>query len=184
MDRPDRPELAREAALIPDELLAAARAGAASARAWLDEHPEVWRRVGDLAVQAEAAWLELICGDDDLAREMVHRVSEALRVELAGPSPPPIVRLLAERAVSARLQAYHADAMVARNRDVALPVARYLLERQDRAGRRYVAALADLARVSKLLGGETGATPEGGTQSGGEPERAAGDPPRLGLFGA
>src|SRR3712207_9318688 len=40
-----------------------------------------------------------------------------------------------------------------------LPVVKYLSERQDRAGRRYVAALSELARVRKLLGREATAGP-------------------------
>jgi hypothetical protein len=44
------------------------------------------------------------------------------------------------------------DGRVARDRDAELPPAKFHVERQDRAHRRYLAALGELARVQKLLG--------------------------------
>ena len=37
----------------------------------LDAHPEIWQRYGDLGKQAEAAWVELVCGPNLLLRESV-----------------------------------------------------------------------------------------------------------------
>src|SRR5262245_1955874 len=35
----------------------------------LDNHPEFWQRCGDLALQAQTAWVQLISGKDILLRE-------------------------------------------------------------------------------------------------------------------
>jgi hypothetical protein len=56
-----------------------------------------------------------------------------------------------------------------------------LLERQGRAGRRYAAALVELARVRNLLGAEA-ASGDAPSPSG-EPERVADSHPRLGPYG-
>jgi hypothetical protein len=79
----------------------------------LDLHPEIWRRVGDLAARAEQLWVELIAGPDVLAREALLHHLEALKVELAGPSPSPLERLLVERVAACWLQINHADAAAA-----------------------------------------------------------------------
>jgi hypothetical protein len=56
------------------------------------------------------------------------------------------------------------------------------VERQDRAGRRYAAALVELARVRRLLGAEAASADV--PLPSGELERAADSRPQLGLFGA
>src|ERR1700712_2338810 len=66
-------------------------------RELLADHPVIWQRYGDLAVQAETAWADLAAGTDLHMRECLLRRAEALREELAGPAPSPIERLLVER---------------------------------------------------------------------------------------
>ena len=71
-------------------LVERARRGEAAAlpplRRLLDAHPEVWRRAGDLARHVEAAWVDLLAGDDPLGREAVRRRADQLRRELASPA--------------------------------------------------------------------------------------------------
>jgi hypothetical protein len=117
----------------------------------LDLHPEIWRRVGDLAARAEQLWVELIAGPDVLAREALLHHLEALKVELAGPSPSPLERLLVERVAACWLQINHADAAAALARDVSIKQAEFAIKRQDRAHRRHLSAVAALATVRRLL---------------------------------
>lgn len=67
--------------------------------AFLDERPDVWQQVGDLAHHLLEAILALAGGQDLLAREALRRKLEATRLELAGDSPSPVRRLLAQRVV-------------------------------------------------------------------------------------
>src|SRR4051812_5496056 len=67
-------------------------------RELLDAHPEIWQRCGDLALQAQAAWLRLISGPDLLLRESLQRKLEQLKSDLAGTDPSPLEKLLVERA--------------------------------------------------------------------------------------
>jgi hypothetical protein len=119
----------------------------------LDEQPELWRRCGDLAAQAEAAWLRLAAGPDLLLRESLARKLEELKSELGGPDPSPLERLLVGRVASLWLQVHYADTVYAQTRGpVATPaLLRELQRRQDSAERRDQAAIKQLALVRKLL---------------------------------
>ena len=120
-------------------------------RAVLDQHPEVWRHIGDLALHAELAWVELICGTNDSMRESVLRKVRELKVELGGASPSPLERLLAERVSACWLQVHHADTSFARAKGLSLKQADVALKRQDRAHRRYLTAIGALATFKKLM---------------------------------
>jgi hypothetical protein len=110
---------------------------------------EAWG--GDLARRAERALLDAAAGDNLVFKEAVTRKLELLRAELAGPNPTPLERLLVDRIVACWLQVQDADVRAAR----ALPNATlaggdYVQRRQDRAHRRYLAAIKTLALVRKL----------------------------------
>jgi hypothetical protein len=119
-------------------------------RTFLDAHPALAAHVGDLAAHVERDWVALAAGADPLVREALARRLAALKDELAGPAPAPLVRLLAERAAAAWLQTTHADALAARIGAAAGPAASLALRRQESAQKRYLAALKALALVKKL----------------------------------
>jgi hypothetical protein len=120
-------------------------------RAVLDQHPEVWRHIGDLALHAELAWVDLICGTNDSLRESVIRKVRELKVDLGGASPSPLERLLAERVSACWLQVHHADTCFARAKGLSLKEADVAVKRQDRAHRRYLTAIGALATFQKLM---------------------------------
>src|SRR4051794_36738638 len=95
------------------ELAERARQGDASVlpalRQALEADPSLWETYGDLAVQAQAAWLDLLAGKNLLLSEAVQQKLGALRAELGGPSPSPLERLLVERVVACWLQLHYAD---------------------------------------------------------------------------
>jgi hypothetical protein len=136
-------------------LLERARAGDPGAaplvRRVLDEHPEVWQHCGDLARQAERAWVELAGGPDELLKQSLELKLAALKTELAGPFATPLERLLVERVGMTWLQLAYADAIAAQARDVSVRQAAFLQKRQDAAQRRHLAAVGALAAVRRLL---------------------------------
>jgi hypothetical protein len=73
-----------------------------------------------------------------------------MRVELGGPSPSPLEKLLVERIVISWVQVGQADAAVAQARINNLDVHRLLLQRQGCAQRRLVQAIRELATLRKL----------------------------------
>jgi hypothetical protein len=107
---------------------------------------------GDLARQAELAFAHRAAGKDLRFREALLRKADLLRAELAGPSPTPVERLLAERVVACWLQVHDADFRYAQSRGE--PSGRASegchQRRMDGAHRRYLSALRTLALVRKL----------------------------------
>jgi hypothetical protein len=106
---------------------------------------------GDLARQAEEAFVNNAAGKNLVFREALTRKLELLRAELCGPDPTPVERLLVERVVACWLQVQDADARYAQALGEA-PVAHgdYQQRRMDRAHRRYLSALRTLALVRRL----------------------------------
>src|SRR5262245_35795518 len=136
-------------------LLARAQAGDAAAlpslRRFLDDNPELWRRLGDLAGHAREALLSLATADDLLARGSMRRRMDELEAELAGPSPTPLERVLARRVALCWAQAHLADLDALQNDTGATPLAAHALRRQESAQRRLAQAVRGLATARKLL---------------------------------
>src|SRR4051794_38495579 len=140
-----------EAKPTPDEgltrLLERAEAGDRAVlpalRRLLDCSPDLWRFCGDVARNAEVAGADLVAGSTLLLREALPRRLAALKAELAGPSSPPLERLLADRVAANWLQVGHADAAFAQARGKGLTPAQldHLQRRQERAQRGYLAAI-------------------------------------------
>jgi hypothetical protein len=122
-------------------------------RQTLDAEPAIWRRVGDLAAHARAAWLDLLAGPDLGLRACAERQLDELQAELAGPDPSPLEKLLVQRVTACWLQVQHADAVYAQTlkADGRASVLREILRRQESAQRRHLAAVKQLALIRKLL---------------------------------
>jgi hypothetical protein len=138
------------------ETVAKARAGDASAlprlRELLDEYPNLVRHYGDLARQAEGAWVALATGSNLYLRETVARAAEARRAELTRPGAQPVEKLLVERVVACFLQlnyfsATEANSLLAGDTCRQL---RYHAKRVEQAQRMYLAALGALVTFQKL----------------------------------
>ena len=81
-------------------------------------------------------------------REGLRAKMEALRVELAGPSP--LERVLAERIVACWLHLYHLEMGYANKDSISLELAAHYQRSIDRAHKRYLSAIKTLAVVRKL----------------------------------
>jgi hypothetical protein len=117
----------------------------------LDEHPGIWRHVGDLAAHAERSWIRLAAGPDLVMQESLIRKLAELKAELAGPAPTPLERLLVDRVAATWLQVHYCDAAAVQAGEVSVRQAELALKRQDRAHRRYLTALAALTTIRRLL---------------------------------
>jgi hypothetical protein len=96
--------------------------------------------------------MALLC-EDVLRTECLERKLADLRAEVAGPSPSPLERLLAERIVACWLQVQYADTayLGLKGRCTSLTVFAAAEKRQGQAQRRLLAAIKQLALVRKLL---------------------------------
>jgi hypothetical protein len=122
-------------------------------RRLLDNNPRLRECHGDIAQQAEEAWLRLAAGHDLFLHESLIRKLRHLREELAGPEPSPLEKLLVGRVVACWLHVYYADAVYAQTKDPTVPPAtlRELRLRQASSERRFQVAIKQLAVVRKLL---------------------------------
>jgi hypothetical protein len=151
---PDKPV---EAMSVDERIAVLKRAGTGDAQALqvakklLTAVPALVTEFGNLEQAAESALLSVLT-TDALSREIYSRKLAALRVELAGPTPTPLERLLVGRIVACWLQVQHADAQLAHTeaQSITLKQGAYHRDRQDRAHRRYLQAITALARVRRL----------------------------------
>ena len=82
-------------------------------RELLDEAPSLISLTGgDLAEQAELSLVRRICGDQLAMKESIKQKLQQLRLELAGPNPTPIERILVERMVACWLHVQFADSQL------------------------------------------------------------------------
>jgi hypothetical protein len=138
-------------------VVARAKAGDESAvprlREFLDRYPAVWRSYGDLAAQAQAAWVALAAGRDLHLRECLTRFAADQRAQLVRPGAGPLERLLAERAVACALQLNYATLMEAQELAAgkALAEVQWWSRRQAQAARAYESALGALLTAQRLL---------------------------------
>jgi hypothetical protein len=120
-------------------------------RKQLDAHPELWREAGDLAIQSQNSLVVAMAGENDVAREALHRRLAGLRRELMGPNPTPLESLLIERILVCWLQVHHADATnLPSSGPMTVSQGEYYRRRLEGAQRRYLAAMRALAVVRRL----------------------------------
>jgi hypothetical protein len=113
--------------------------------------PELARVGGDLAKTAERDLIGAMSGTNLLLKEAVSRKLEAMREEVAGPSPTPLERLLAERVVACWLQLQYAETIYAQNLgEFTMEQSEYHQRRLDRLHKRYLSAIRTLAQIRKM----------------------------------
>ncbi|MDP9472375.1 MAG: hypothetical protein M3Q71_17185 [Chloroflexota bacterium] len=143
--------VARANHLLPD-----ANAGDPSAladlRTILDDHPQLWEGVGNLAREAELTLVRLVAGPNTVTKEALRRKLDALRLEVAGSAPSPLERLLADRVVLGWLGLAVAEGHYHRALDHGLSQSddEFHQRRVERAQRRYLTAIKALAQVRRL----------------------------------
>jgi len=139
------------------DVVSRAKAGDAAVlprlRAILDRHPELVTHYGDLARQAEAAWIALTAGTNLYLKETLSRAAEARRAELARPGAGAVEKLLVERVVASWLQvnylaASEANALAAGDSHRQL---QFHARRVERAQRMHLAAAGALVTYQRLV---------------------------------
>ncbi len=143
--------VARANNLLPD-----ANAGDPSAladlRSLLDDHPQLWEGVGNLAREAELTLVRLVAGPNTVTKEALRRKLDELRRDAAGPAPSPLERLLSDRIVLGWLGLAVAEGQYHRALDQGLSQSddEFHQRRVERAQRRHLAAIKALAQVRRL----------------------------------
>jgi hypothetical protein len=120
-------------------------------RAFLDDHPDLWRRFGDLAASAKLAMIDVAVGGQPVLKEATVRQATELENDLAGAHASPLEKVLASHVAASWLAVAEARTTAANARSASLPQAEYLDRRRDRAGQRLESAAKTLALVRKLI---------------------------------
>jgi hypothetical protein len=105
---------------------------------------------GYLARRAQARLIRLFAGKNLLLAEAIPRKLESLRLELAGPNPAPLERLLVERIVSCWLHLHHLESVYGCGGDMTLSMATHYQRAIQRGQKNYLAAIKALAMIRKL----------------------------------
>jgi hypothetical protein len=74
--------------------------------AWLERHPEMRslvRELDDLATKVERAWVQRMCGGDELSKRGIEDDIVAMKVELLGPCPSVTDKIMASSVPIAHL---------------------------------------------------------------------------------
>lgn len=156
----ENPDLIPIRATLPtreefDELVQRANGGDRQAtgelRRLLDQHPEIWRRLGDLAAAAGTAFLNMASQDNQLVKGSISRYVRDLRKELLGPSPTPLERIAVERLVICWAQLNYVSAVVVSLKDVSPGTLSAWHKRQRQSSGELDKAIKCLATLRKLL---------------------------------
>lgn len=138
-------------------VLARARAGDGTVlpelKRVLDEHPSIWQDCYQLVSMVEQGWLDRIAGKNLLLSQSVRRHVEQMKLDLAGPSPTPLEKVLAERIAAAWLGVQYAELAEATGDDGGGKVAQMRLRRLDAAHKRFLSATKALAVARRLTAG-------------------------------
>lgn len=116
----------------------------------LEETPRIWQHVGDVARQAERAWVDLLAGQDIVGAESIRRKAAALRSELEGAHPTAVERMLVDQVVICWLELAHAQAAATQEGGPA-GQANHRIRRAESAQRKYTLAIKALTQVRTLL---------------------------------
>ena len=127
--------------------------GVPEIRKILKESPELAWRIMDYGKLAEWHFVERMTKDKDFgSKEVLRRQLAAMREEIAGDSPSPVERLLAERIVLTWLQIQLFEGLYAAGmyKSTSIRQGSYEQKRIDQAYRRHLSAIRTLTQIRKL----------------------------------
>jgi hypothetical protein len=120
-------------------------------RKFLDDNPQVWRTLGDLARNAERAWIGLISNKDALATESIRRQLVQLKADLIGESPSMVEKMLGDQVMATWLELKYLETASADAKGASLTQSALLLKRVESAQRRHLFSIRSLVQTRKLL---------------------------------
>jgi hypothetical protein len=118
---------------------------------YLDNNPILWTGPGNLALQAQAAWITLIAGQDKHLKQCLARKVNDMKQELSGTSPSPMEKLLVERIVTTWLRVHYCEAHDAQQDEESLKWAEYRLKRYRTMADIHNKSIGALTMLRKLM---------------------------------
>lgn len=123
-------------------------------RKFLDQQPQIWDEVGDVAKIAEKAWITLIANGDSLVQESLQKKLSALKQEILGNSDHIFGQLLADVIRATWLEMHYLMSVDADATNRTAGQSTLMIKRLESAQRRYTSAIKQYCQIKKLLPGE------------------------------
>lgn len=114
------------------------------------ERPGLAEETGNLAKEALDLLMASACGQDVARKQGLTRKLEEMRVELLGPDPTAIERLLVERILACWIYLHYLEVMQTKYEPAPLIAGVFFQRLLSAAHKRYLAALKALAVVRRL----------------------------------
>ncbi|WP_417381920.1 hypothetical protein [Gimesia sp.] len=118
---------------------------------FLDEHPQIWQRTGDMAQIAEIAWIELISKGRPLCRESLKKKLTALKEEIGVEAGNPLDDMLVEVIISTWLEMHYLRSVEADTTFRTGTQNNSMIKRLESAQRRHITAIKQYRQIQKLL---------------------------------
>ncbi|QDU01958.1 hypothetical protein V6x_16410 [Gimesia chilikensis] len=123
-------------------------------RKFLDQQPQIWDEVGDVAKIAEKAWITLIANGDTLIQESLQKKLAALKQEIQGDSDHILGQMLADVIRATWLEMHYLMSVDADATNRTAGQSTLMIKRLESAQRRYTSAIKQYCQIKKLLPGE------------------------------
>ena len=138
------------------ELVSRCRRGdkqaAKTLRRVLNEHPDLYGGLGQVAQKVQVKWIHAITGSDLFEREMLLRATAKLRQSLIDEGTgTQLERLVVEQVVSSHLQQAFHESREAHSASKVGETSKYRLDAMERATGRHVKALGALATLRSMM---------------------------------
>jgi len=117
----------------------------------LDDNPQIWRAVGDLALQARMVLARTLANGDQLVLDSILRHAFELETELLSGTSTPLERLTVQRIVACWLETNYAAVQGPEPTGATLKHARFALQVRESAEKRFNAAIKSYSLVRQLL---------------------------------
>jgi hypothetical protein len=135
------------------ELTARANAGdrdaLAELREILDASPAIWHKLGNVALQSEAALLDLACNGNQAVRESIRRQIQDMREQLGSETGDQLIKMGIDRVVLCWLQLHVAERNLA-NAAPGSALARHWHKTQQQAASMHAAAVKSLLTIQQF----------------------------------
>ncbi|MCY2987300.1 MAG: hypothetical protein NTY19_05470 [Planctomycetota bacterium] len=96
---------------------------------FLDQNPNVWQTVGDLAHTAERAWVDLISAKDRLFADAIRRKLAQLKEQVVGETASAVEQMLGDQIAVTLLETKYLETLNAKTTSVTLAQSALLLNR-------------------------------------------------------
>jgi hypothetical protein len=150
-----------------DDLIKLANAGDRTAietlAKLLDDHPQLWEQVGDLAKNSEMLLILKIAGEDRFTRDSIERHVKAMRESMTSSKATAMEKLLIDQIVVTWLQMQWVNVQFPTAGDADVPAGRFILQQRESAQRMFIAAQNALATFRKFAPPQLSVTRGDGT---------------------